>query len=231
MKKVVFLFFVFISVLSNAQSFFNVNRNVNHYLSDSAIKGDAGSTRPVKANNNIDGTPFLFNNWITTGVLETKDGKVFELNEINYDAKLDQMVVKISKDSIFSFNSGIIHKVVINTKVFKRYLDPELNRNSFYEVISESNEMSLLKRSIKKIRQGSVNPMTKVKLTSDSFITNEDYFLFVNGELKKQILSKRKFLKIFDTKSTQIKEFINTNDLSIRKDNDLKKIFNYYDAI
>ena len=143
----------------------------------------------------------------------------------------DQIEVKISKDSIFIFNQQIIEMVEINKKLLRKFIDSELYENGYYEVIATSKEKELLKRYEVTIREGSFNPMTLQKLTKDSYIIKSKYFIHAQNIMAEISLKKSKFLKIFEEDSDIIKKFLSDNKLSLKDDNDLKKIFNYYDSL
>lgn len=176
----------------------------------------------------IKGSTYLFSDWKTNAIVNTKEGKKYKISGLNYDAKLDKLVAKVGTDSLFSFNPANIKQASINSRIFERYLDPELNRNSFYEVILDKENFKLLKRINVAVKEGYVNPMTKSKEIPDSYTFKESYFINEADVVKKVPPKKRNFLKIFGDKSVEIKKYISSNKLSIKKEFDLKKIFTYY---
>lgn len=180
-----------------------------------------------QANNNsvneIKGTPYLFDNWNTDCIIITKDRKRYRLAQGNYDAKLDQIVARVSNDSIFYFNPSGIGGVIINNRRFERYLDPELGRNSFYEVIAVADDLKILKRFTKVIKEGNFNPMTQKKQTPDSYMLDEKYFVKKDDSIEELILRKNKVIEIFGEMESTIKDYIKSNNLSVKHDQDLKK--------
>lgn len=181
--------------------------------------------------NQIKGSTYLFADWKTNAIVDTKDGKKYKLSGLNYDAKLDKLVAKVGIDSLFSFNPATISQASINNRTFKRYLDPELNRNSFYEVLVAKENIKLLKRINVALKQGYINPMTKTQEVADSYVLKESYFIHKADVVRKIPSKKREFWKIFEDKSVDMKEYISQNKLSIKKELDLKKIFTYYDSL
>lgn len=183
------------------------------------------------ANLKIEGSTYLFPSWTTSSVVSTKVGSEYRIANLNYDAKLDKFVAKVGKDSLFSFNPSTISQVVINNRIFKRYLDPELKRNSFYEVLYGNDGFELLKRHTVGIKEGYVNQMTKTKEKPDSYILEEAFFFNQDETLQKVSRKKKDFLKMFKEESKLIKEFIDENKLSTKKEVELKRIFTYYGSL
>lgn len=181
--------------------------------------------------NKIIGSPYLFPDWNNKAIITSADGKEYRLNNINYDAVLDRMVSQISQDSVYAFNPASIQQVNINYRIFKRFLDPELGRNSFYEVLVPTDaDLEILKRNMKVVKEGTFNPMTQ-KQAPSRYIQQEKNFIYKNGVLEELPSSKRKFLQFFEVHSGKVQNFISENNLSVRDENDIKKILIYYDSL
>ncbi len=179
----------------------------------------------------IKGSYLLFDDYNNYGIITTNQNKKYRVSNLNYNIKQDQIEVKISKDSIFIFNSQIIEMAEINKKILRRFIDSELFNNGYYEVIASSKEKELLKRYEVTIREGAFNPMTFQKTSKDKYVIKSKYFIHEQNTMVEISLKKSKFLKIFEEDSAIIKKFLSDNHLSLKDDNDLKKIFNYYDTL
>lgn len=179
----------------------------------------------------VKGSTYLFPDWKTKAIVSTKSGKSYKLSGLNYDAKLDKLVAKIGVDSLFSFNPSTIDQAIINNRTFKRYLDPEFSRNSFYEVLVDNKSSQLLKRINVTVKDGYINPMTKTQEVSDSYTFKESYFIYREDSVTKISSKKREFLKMFKEKSIALKEYMKSNKLSIKKENDLKQIFKFFNTL
>lgn len=199
-------------------------RSISSFTSGTWLRSTASASK-------VKGSPYLFDDWNTTAIIISKDKKKYKLPGINYDAKLDQIVAKISSDSLFSFNPQGIEQVLINKRSFKRYLDPELGRNCFYEVIASGDDFELLKRNTKAIKEGVFNPLTQTKQTPDTYILSKKYFVRRNDLLEELPLKKNKVMKVFADKSDRVKQYVREHKLSLTDDADLQKIFIYYDSI
>ena len=185
------------------------------------VKNSANSPAKVR------GSVYLFDNWSSQGTITAVDGKQFHIKGMNYDASVDQMVVKISPDSIYAFNGGTVKEVSINNKNFKRYLDPDFGRNSYYEVIISTSEFELLKRNVAILHPGALNPLTHQKQVPDTYVVEEKYFCKRKGDLEEFKVTKRNVVALFQDHVVEVKDFIKDNHLNIKEDNDLMKTVMY----
>jgi hypothetical protein len=185
-------------------------------------------------NNNIKGSPYLFDSWYSANALVyTKDNVAYKFRELNYNVQLERFESKFSEDSIFVFNPKNIGKVIINGKTFKRYLDSEFQRNSYFEELVVTNSFVLLRKYEIGIKEGMYNPLTQQKTTDDEMIVKEKYFYTTDNENLKLTQLKRSFIlkSIESDKRDLLKQYAKDNDLSFKDINDLKKIFNYYNTL
>lgn len=224
MKKITFLILCLSFITSNAQY------DVNIINGDDLSANSSGMWVISKANSEkIEGSYRLYNNDFQTGVITTKDGKKFQVPSLNYNLKADQLEAKISKDSVYAFNTASIVSVDFKDTKLKALFDPEKYRPTFYEVIGKLDNQTILKHRSVKVKPGVVNPMTQQKQTPDRFVQEYTYYITnEKGGLDELKLKKRKILKLFDDSAEEVDEFVSENDLSYKDDEDLKRIFNYY---
>ena len=204
-----------------------INNAASLQRAASAVQSSYGSStyfvnpaRPVK------GSIYLFEQWENRGVLVTIDKQRFGMRNVNIDLKNQSFQSKFSKDSIFNYNFNNIDKFIINNKVYKNFYYNEDNR--IYEVMHETPEYSLLKGYKVNLVEGSANPMLNRK--TDKYVQKYDYYVKTDTEIKKFKLGKKSLLKLLGTdKETteKIVQYAKANDLSFKKDFDVKKLLNY----
>ena len=95
------------------------------------------------------------------------------------------------------------------------------------ELIAFGKGKEVLKKSFKIIKKGIKDPFTNTN-KSDEYVLKTKYFLNSESGLRAWKLRKKDFLKFFGEDSNKIKEIIATHKLSLKKDSDLIKIFEYY---
>ena len=179
-----------------------------------------------KPKRKITGSIYLFDNWNNTGVLFTKTDQEFVVKNINLNIERNTFEVKISKDTIFSYNFNNIEKFEINNKVYKNYYTQEGKR--VYEIIHESNEFLILKGFYIEYVSGAINPM--LNRPNDKYVQKKQYFINKDNAIKPYKLSKKRILKLIaddQERVVKLEQFMKDNGLSYKKSNDIKKGLEY----
>tara|TARA_B110000495_G_scaffold172709_1_gene161813 strand:- start:149 stop:883 length:735 start_codon:yes stop_codon:yes gene_type:complete len=179
----------------------------------------------------VDGSIYLFEDWKNYPVIiKSKDNKTFTLNNVNFNLRTNRLVTKISQDSIFVLNMKQIDNINILGKVFKK-IDSEIGSRVF-EVIYESDKVSILNFHSVKLVEGSVNPMLSRK--NDKLIHKEVYYLMNDSGITEFRLKKKFILESFANNEAEKKsllKYYSKNKLSFKNLNDLKNVLNNIDNI
>ncbi|GGG42305.1 hypothetical protein [Bizionia arctica] len=204
------------------------------YGNSSSFTGNGIWVKNSEANTNLKGSPYLFDSWTSSSALiYSADNRAYKFNNLNYNVRLERFEAKFSEDSILAFNPKNIDKIVIHNRTFKRYLDNEFQRNSYFEELVVTNSVIILRKFEIGIKEGVVNPLTHQKTTDDEMIVKEKYYYTTDGENLKFIqLKKSSILKTLDAdKRDLVKEYAKENKLSFKEINELKKILEYYNTL
>jgi hypothetical protein len=237
--KIITLLFLTISVVGYSQ---NTGTNVSDNNAR-ALQGITGTgtgsgnggygtaMRFVNPPRTIDGSIYLFNNWKNYPVVvKSKDNKTFTLDNINFNLRTNRLVTKISQDSIFVLNMKSIETVDIQGKVFKK-VDTEIGSRIF-EVIYESDKVSLLNFHSVKLVEGSVNPMLSRK--TDKLVHKEVYYVLNGQGINELRLKKKSILNSFasnDNEKNSLLNYFLENKLSFKKIDDVKVVLNNLSTI
>lgn len=224
MKNLLLLLFALTYAISYAQ---DVPEDINTRLDVVGDLNTFGTGLWIKSKRKakVKGDIYLFRNWDNLASVITGQGKKYKFKRINYDTKQDRFVIKTSPDSLFVFSAQSIKQVKLNNKIFKRYFKDDLY--SYLELIAFGKGKEVLKKSFKIIKKGIKDPFTNTN-KSDEYVLKTKYFLNSESGLRAWKLRKKDFLKFFGEDSNKIKEIIATHKLSLKKDSDLIKIFEYY---
>ena len=172
----------------------------------------------------VDGTEYLFDDWENDAVVYTKDNFKYSIKNINLNIKRNLFLSKLSKDSIFTFNMNSIDRIVIDNKIYKNIYSEK--GRTICEVIFESDQFSILKGFHLQSVEGSPNPM--INRATDKIIRKKRYYVLEDDSLNTFRFAKRKVLTLVNVdKVTIIKEYVKRNDLSYRKEEDVKQILEY----
>ena len=237
--KIITLLFLTLSFVGYSQSS-STNVSDNNALALQGITGGNNNggngvygtaMRFVNPPRTIDGSIYLFNNWKNYPVVvKSKDNKIFTLDNVNFNLRTNRLVTKISQDSIFVLNMKSIETVDIQGKVFKK-VDTEIGSRIF-EVIYESEKVSLLNFHSVKLVEGSVNPMLSRK--TDKLVHKEVYYVLNGQGINELRLKKKSILNSFasnDNEKNSLLKYFLENKLSFKKIDDVKIVLNNLNTI
>ena len=237
--KIITLLFLTLSFVGYSQSS-STNVSDNNALALQGITGGNNNggngvygtaMRFVNPPRTIDGSIYLFNNWKNYPVVvKSKDNKIFTLDNVNFNLRTNRLVTKISQDSIFVLNMKSIETVDIQGKVFKK-VDTEIGSRIF-EVIYESEKVSLLNFHSVKLVEGSVNPMLSRK--TDKLVHKEVYYVLNGQGINELRLKKKSILNSFasnDNEKNSLLKYFLENKLSFKKIDDVKVVLNNLNTI
>lgn len=228
-----FAFLLFFGVsISHAQ--LNVSGGFGAVISD--IKGT-----PVASNRNsdIEGSPFLFDNWMTGDVTLKNGGKISGLatrlnlatNELHIQ-KTEQGVTSeiiVQNGSIISVT---IYEPTVSGLLARSFKIgyPEIdgfNQNTFYEVI-ENGTVSLVKNLRKKVIEE--KPFNSAVATK-KFAEYENFYVVMNQQMFRFKKGKEFILGLLADKKEEIEKFLADKKIKCRSEVDCAKVIAFYNSI
>ena len=227
MKKFILIVVTLFSFVSFSQDEFEESNIRLEVAGDLNRRGTGLWMKPI-FKSKTKGDVYLFNNWNGVGAIITEQGSKFKLKSINYDTEQDRFVTKISPDSVFVFSAKSVVQVSLNTKNYKRYFNYGIFK--YYEVIAFAKGLELLKKSTKTLKKGAKDPFTN-SYKADKYFLMSKYFFNSKLGMKELKLRKRAFLSFFGEDARKIKHIMFKHKLSHKKEEDLVKIFDFYNKI
>jgi len=231
MKRIFILLSLFITSISLAQISTDVNKGAAGEIPNlTKVRHGSGSGGGTMTFFNpprqVDGTEYLFDEWTNFAVIHTEDDQKFALRNINLNIKQNSFVSKVEGDSLFTFSFNNIDKVQINGRTYKNYYWNDDNR--VYEIIYEGEKWSIIKGFKIVEVTGSANPM--VNRTRDRLVRKSFYYIKDDKGIHSFKLKKSKILKLIndsEAKVEKIENFAKENDLSFKRENDVRKILDF----
>lgn len=244
MKKVVFIFFIFFHLTVSSQGWvesINISggdppfdNNVGLYENQESLTGNRGDWSKISGIlSNIDdillekrdfnGSVYLFDDWNNKSKI-TINNKNYSLPNMNYNVEKNVFAFK-SKDSIYTFEDAVVEKALINNKFFKTI---NLNGiNDIYQVIYKGKNFECLKKYTLRLINASANPM--VNRNKSTIKKDYKYYILKDENLINFKLKKSSFFKMpeFKKYKKEILQFVKNNNLSFKKEKDIKFIFAY----
>jgi len=166
---------------------------------------------------NINNDEYAYSNWGNQGVLFV-DSKAYHLSNINFNITTNCFESRVNKNQLFSFKSSNLDSVSLNNHLYKKI------RDSFYEVLLEKGNNSLLKKYDITFRPGILNRLDGTVGKSSSLVVFkylvkfEDKFTLLEFD-KKSVLGL-----VNDDFQKTLEKLIDSENLSYKKENDIIKI-------
>lgn len=180
-----------------------------------------------------EGSPYLYETWDNEAKVYF-NGKAYTFNTFNYNVHADQFEAKFSADSVFIVSPTGVDKVVLGNRVFRRYLDSEMQRNIYFEEIFKSVDLILLRKYSTIIKKAEVNPLTKTPMGLPVLKLKEVFYV-LNGEstqLKKINLKKSSVLDLVDNKFVkEVQSYVKENKLKYNDLEDVTSILKFYNTL
>jgi len=184
----------------------------------------------------VEGNPFYIESF-RSSTIKLISGLEFN----NVTARLDlykQIIqIKLNGDTVKMVLPGNITEIIfydtvqsLSNKYKFQTGYPEidnLNRNNFYQVLSDGN-VTLLKSSIKKINK------TKNEMSgeiSSQFDIYEDHYLYVKYEMKRVKKDKEYLLNLLADKRKELETYISAQKMNLKSMDSIKKLIDYYNSL
>ena len=181
------------------------------------------------------GSPYFSEEWMD-GAVVLADGKKYEKLHLKFDQLTNQVVfLDQDLDKIQAFKVPVTEFILISklvagndTKFRSDY--PSIdgsNASSFFEVLTEG-KTQLLKRTIKVVvEERPDNSLLLKKMIKAS----TRYYLKTGSTLARVKNNEKEVLILLKDKQAELKAYIKENKLNLKQDNDLAKLFDYYNSI
>ncbi|WP_146090688.1 hypothetical protein [Aureitalea marina] len=182
-----------------------------------------GTSMVISPARNISGSVHLFESWTNTGVLEVTTGEStrFLIRNINFNLYRKVFESKVSEDTIFTFDNKSLERAYINGREFKEYYFPVERGSTYFEVIYENSDFSLLKYHYLTFTEGSDNPMVN---RPSKYEQQSTYYLRKKNSFKVFRMRKKDVVTLVGDKEGQLMEFVDKYDLSFKRELDVKRM-------
>ncbi len=221
MKKILGILCLLLSISVYTQTNFNAG------IATGGNDYNYGSTFFYNTRNVVLGSVYLFEEWNNNAEIHTLSNERFLVRNINLNINRNAFEAKLTdSDSIFSFNFNNIKHLVINDKIYKNYFYNDDNR--VYEIIYETSKFSIMKGFSIKLVTSSGNPM--VNRSNDKYAKFSSYFIKLENSIKPFKLRKKSIYNLLDDDKNiiqRLESFVNTKNLSYKRENDVVQILDY----
>ena len=195
-------------------------------LAIQALSSQWGTSSSISAPLELGPEAFVFENWESKGEFNLLNGTKFNVQNVNFDVATNQFQSRISDLNYFTFDSEKLSKVDIAGRIFIKKFSTANNGYRFYELLVQTDIFSIYKDfSIKlepgRVRSGVTDSEVRQSLKTTYYMERENSKVNFRPSL-------RGLTKIFDDKKDEIKQFVKSQEIKVRTDEDIKRIALHY---
>ena len=184
------------------------------------------------------GDTYLNTEWRKSVILLYEGNKLLEGYPIRYDIKIDELDVKTAsgvkvlsgknvKSFVWTAAPEEAANYFINAKEFR---DDGVPLTGFFEVLVDGNT-PLFKKTNVTIKKADYNATLSIGSRDDKILKNSTYFLADGNKVYELPGNKKKFLALFKGKANEIEAYMDANDLSVKKEEELVLIFKHCNSL
>jgi hypothetical protein len=183
----------------------------------------------------VQGTPFLNDQW-SKGIVKMTDGKVYKDMLLKYHEVDDVLYFQGKNEETLTFVDPVSEFTISNIsddkqselhfrKGFKNI--PNSTEESFFEVLNDGT-IQLIKKPTKSVSESKeYNSLTVVK----RFDENVKYYLIISGKAVLVKRDKKSILSAIGNKQPEMENYIKTNSLNMKNDDDMGKLVRFYNSL
>ena len=215
----------------------------NDAIQNDAININFGNELRIKYKTEYKGNPYLYDEW-KEGYLVISDTVISPQKKLQMDLEKGELIVGMGKGRGTIIDDKSITGFAINkrdnlNKHFYVRLEPsqfeDTDRTShFYEAISNFKKTNYL---IKEEQKYLYDPNKSRGYQTENNLPMEwkkrTYYFIKNssGKYIKTKLNKKSVLKVLSDKSKEVKSYVASNKIDLKKENDVVKLLNYYHSL
>lgn len=183
---------------------------------------------------NFDGSPYLFRD-LTKGEAISNDNTRYVNANFRYNIYTDQIEYEKYGDIYILNNPGDFKYFIIGDNIFCYKLfstSDGLLKKGYFQLLKKGEDATLFKKKNVKFvppkDAEAFSPASSAKFMSAS----DSYFISFHGKpLVRLNLRRKEFLSVFPEKTNEIERYIANQKLSIRKEEDLLKLVEFYNKL
>lgn len=185
---------------------------------------------PASIYEGVDGSPFLMDTW-APGQAVTASGKMYNNMQLKYNEVDDMVIFLPEKGDPLQFSEPI-RTFTLNAPNEMVFLNGfpaigKLTEKSYYQIIAAGN-ITLLKRNSKTVHD---RKAFNSNLVTQEFVDATNYYLYKDGKMSVFRKSKGALMDAMGDKNSDVNKFLASNSIDFKKDQDLKKVIDYYNKL
>ncbi|MEM6893812.1 MAG: hypothetical protein AAF554_08995 [Bacteroidota bacterium] len=164
---------------------------------------------------------YLSESWENQVSIRLNSGEVIAYDQCNFNLGKNEFEIK-DKEGIPKRlpNDREVTQVIFNGQSFNRFSD----ERRFYELMREGQNFTLYRLSNIRIKKAFIDAKTMEKVGKDKVSLHHTYFLLRVSDGRLFRASKNNILEMLPDKRSQLKKYMEDNDMSLKDEKDVLKV-------
>lgn len=153
---------------------------------------------------------------------------------MRYNSYADEIEIKKNSSDV-SYGAlikspDIFVKIINDIYVFVPY-EGSNEKGGYFNVLSDGKTYDLYKKTKAVFKEPKKGETSYERDTPPSFAKAVTYYLVQNGTFYEMPSSQSKVIKMMDKKKSEIKAYMNQNNIDLDKESDMIKLVSYFDSL
>ena len=179
----------------------------------------------------VQGTPYL-NEKYESGKITTVQDTVYENIELRYNAFTDDLEFKQGENVFNVAYKTIVKKAEFGGNTFscKSFIEHDITRDGFFRILVEGKATLMARFTIKFLDREDAKAFSDYQPARFEDV-EKTYFIAIDGAPAQMIINKKTLPAMFGAKKGEMEQYIAKNKLSVKDDEALIKITNYFNSL
>jgi hypothetical protein len=179
----------------------------------------------------VQGTPYL-NEKYESGKITTTQDTVYENIALRYNAFTDDLEFKQGENVFNVAFKTIVKKAEFGGKTFscRSFSEHGTTRDGFFKLVTEGKASLLARFTIKFLDREDAKAFSDYQPARFEDV-EKTYFISVDSAPAQMIINKKSLPALFGAKKGEMEQYISKNKLSVKDEEALIKITNYYNSL
>lgn len=214
---------------SSAQTSYSLKSALDFFHSQKMANGEYSNTLTEK---DIQGSPYLNDNFIK-GSIYTVSKTQYQDIPLRYNIYNDDMEFQTNDNNVLALSTPeIVEKITFGdyTMEYIPYVTSRNVKNGFFELILKGKASLYAKPQVEFLEAKDPAPYKDAEPAK--FLRKDDrYYIRLGMEAAVPCGNKKDVLGIFTDHSEELEAFIKKNKINVKKEDELKKLVEYYNSL
>ncbi len=226
-KSIVVLVLVLFSTNTNAQRMYDLR---DFYT---GLGGNhAPITRATSAQKPVEGSPFARSEYVK-GTVIRNNGDIYQNIPLRYNKYEDRIEFEdVNGKDLYIDNPSDYKFIIIDDQqyIYGEFLKENKKVKGYY-VLLEVGKVSLLKKQLCGLKKAEPAKPFQDPKPAKFYTKTDEFYILINQKNIEKVKNEKECLAILQDQKNKLAKYIKSEKLKVKKEEDLKKLIEYYNTL